>query len=153
MIRTILCVVLTLAIGGLSGIFTSSGVEGWYATINKPSFNPPNWVFGPVWTILYIMMGISLSYVVKAAPSPQRTTAIGVFLFQLALNFFWSLIFFKMERPDLALADIIALLVSIAVTIFLFYKINKTAAYLLIPYLCWVSFATVLNLSIYLLNR
>jgi len=151
--KTFLCIVLTLAIGGISGIFTTAGVEGWYNTINKPSFNPPNWIFGPVWTVLYIMMGISLSYIVKAAPSRERTIAISVFMFQLALNFFWSLIFFKFERPDLALVDIIALLVSIAATIFLFHRIHKTAAYLLIPYICWVSFATVLNLSIYLLNR
>lgn len=146
---------ICLGAGFLGSFFTVSAIPTWYATLNKPSFSPPNWVFGPVWTILYVLMGISL-YLVwqKRNPSTSVRTkgAPTVFWIQLFLNAAWSIIFFGMKNPILALVDIIALWVTIVLTIKSFNRINKLAGSLLIPYLLWVSFATLLNLSIVLLN-
>ncbi len=139
--------------GGVAGFFTSSGVEGWYALANKPWFNPPNWIFAPVWTTLYILMGIALYLVWKSdAARSVKQTAVILFAVQLTLNFFWSLIFFKLQQPGWALAEIIAMWVMILLTIFAFGKISSTAAWLLVPYICWVSFASVLNYAIWKLN-
>ncbi|MDP3733292.1 MAG: TspO/MBR family protein [Candidatus Daviesbacteria bacterium] len=137
---------LCLGAGIVGSFFTFSAIPTWYAALAKPSFSPPNWVFGPVWTILYILMGISLYLVWLKKKVPN------VFWIQLILNTAWSIIFFGMKNPTLALVDIIALLVAIILTIKSFYKINKLASYLLIPYLAWVSFASILNLMIVVLN-
>lgn len=139
---------------GLSGIpFTSSAIPSWYATLSRPFFSPPNWIFGPVWTTLYAMMGISAYLVwMKGAKHQKVTYALRFFAVQLILNFAWSLLFFGLRNPLLGLIDIMALWLAIAYTIRLFYPLSKPAAYLLIPYLLWVSFATILNLSIFLLN-
>ena len=144
--KLILSMGICLLAGGVGTIFTSYAIPIWYVTLNKPGFSPPNWVFGPVWTTLYILMGISL-YMVWT----KRKVA-NIFWIQLFLNFLWSIIFFGWHNPLLALADIVALWVAIVLTIRSFYKINKLASYLLYPYLVWVSFATVLNLMIVLLN-
>lgn len=132
---------------------TTPNIDTWYATLNKPFFNPPNWIFGPVWTLLYALMGISL-YLVwnKNKYTKKDKLALLVFCIQLFLNFFWSFSFFGLEMPLLAFFVILAMWVAIFYTIVLFKKINKTAAYLLIPYLLWVSFATLLNLFIVILN-
>jgi tryptophan-rich sensory protein len=151
--KLFISILIPLAVGGLSGFFTTSGVSGWYAVANKPSFNPPNWIFAPVWTTLYILMGIALYIVWKSATvASVKQTAIILFAVQLTLNFFWSIIFFKFQLTGWALVEIIAMWLAILFTIVWFGKINIIAAWLLVPYICWVSFATVLNHSIWKLN-
>jgi tryptophan-rich sensory protein len=150
--KLIVSIALPLGLGTIAGLFTSQAVPEWYASLNRPSFNPPNWIFGPVWTTLYILMGISLFLVWKQEPGRNRNRAIGVFLFQLLLNFLWSFIFFYFNEIGLALIEIILLWISIVVMLVLFYRVKPLAAYLNIPYLLWVSFATVLNAAYYTLN-
>jgi benzodiazapine receptor len=142
---------LSLIVGGLSGYFTASNIATWYVTLNKPFFNPPNYLFGPVWTVLYLMMGISLGMIINAKHSNKNKSLI-IFSIQLVLNFFWSVIFFSLQSPGWAAIEIIALWLSIIYMIRNFYKINKWAGWLQIPYLLWVTFASVLNISIYVLN-
>ena len=153
MIKLIIAILIPLIIGAISGFFTSEAVTGWYAAIQKPSFNPPNGIFAPVWTTLYIMMGIALYLVWKQ----ERNTKIwrqALFLFglQLFLNFCWSLIFFKLEQPGWALVEMLCLWISILLTIIWFSKLSKVSAWLLVPYICWVSFAALLNYEIWRLN-
>lgn len=151
--KLIIAIAIPLLVGGISGFFTASSVGGWYQTINKPSWNPPNWIFGPVWTTLYVMMGIALFLVWKQqGSSSQKNTAIILFAVQLAFNFCWSLIFFKWHQPGWALAEIIVMWLLILLTIFAFAKVNTVAAWLLVPYISWVSFATLLNYTIWKLN-
>ena len=149
-IKLILCILLPLLVGGVSGYFTSQSIPNWYVYLNKPSFNPPNYLFGPVWTLLYILMGISF-YLVLNKPNISWLL-VGIFITQIILNFFWSFIFFNAHNLGLALFEIVLLWASILAMIILFYKTNKWAAILNIPYLLWVSFATLLNYSIYSLN-
>lgn len=144
---------IPLIVGGVSGFFTATGVESWYQTINKPSWNPPNWVFAPVWTTLYIMMGVALFLVWKSDSSEiLKRTAITLFTIQLFLNFFWSFIFFGQQEIGWALVEIIAMWLFILLTIFAFANVSKLAAWLLVPYISWVSFATILNYTIWKLN-
>ena len=143
-------VLLCLAVGGLSGYFTAAGVGGWFDGLTKPSFNPPKWVFGPVWTLLYVMMAVSAYLVWRQVGF--WNWAIGMFILQLALNFAWSFIFFNAHRIGLALVDIVALWLMIAATIFTFSKIDSLASWMLLPYLAWVSFASLLNASFWRLN-
>lgn len=150
-VRLIISIGLCLAVGVVAGVFTSQAIPTWYASLAKPGFNPPNWLFGPVWTLLYILMGVSLYLVWQQTKSLANATVI-VFLAQLALNFAWSFIFFKLKSPLGALVDITLLWLAILASIILFYRVNKTASWLLAPYLAWVSFATVLNASIVRLN-
>jgi translocator protein len=151
--KLILSLILTLGTGAVAGIFTGQSVSGWYATLNQPSFNPPNWVFGPVWSTLYFLMGISLYLVWKQKPSGERNRAILIFIVQLVLNFLWSFLFFYFHMIGAALIDIILLWAAILTMILLFFRIRTVAAYLNIPYLLWVSFASVLNTSYFFLNK
>lgn len=152
--RLIISIAIPLIAGGLSGFFTATGVDSWYQTIEKPSWNPPNWIFGPVWTALYVMMGISLYLVWKSnVEQNQKNKAIALFTVQLVLNFFWSLIFFTMQSPGWALIEIVLLWLFILLTIFAFAKSSKVAAWLLVPYISWVSFASILNYTIWQLNK
>jgi tryptophan-rich sensory protein len=132
-------------------VFTTSSIPTWYASLIKPSFNPPNWIFGPVWTTLYLLMGISL-YLVWIRGAKKNRTALIWFGSQLALNSIWSILFFGLKSPLSAFIEIIFLWITILITIIYFYKTSKPAAYLLIPYILWVSFAAVLNISIVILN-
>lgn len=151
--KLIISILIPLLVGTTAGLFTSSGVNGWYAAANKPWFNPPNWIFAPVWTTLYVLMGIALFLVWRSdAAAGIKKTAITLFAVQLVLNFFWSLIFFKLQQPGWAFAEIILMWLMILMTILWFGKISATAAWLLVPYICWVSFASVLNYSIWRLN-
>jgi tryptophan-rich sensory protein len=143
---------LPVGLGAIAGLFTSDAVPGWYETLTRPSFSPPNWIFGPVWTILYILLGISLFLVWKENKSKRRNQAIAVFLIQQTLNFAWSFIFFYFNLIGIALLEIIILWISILTMIILFYRIKPIAAYINIPYIIWVTFATILNASFYLLN-
>lgn len=151
-IKLIVSLFLPLCVGVVAGMFTSQAVPTWYATLNRPFFNPPNWVFGPVWTTLYILLGISFFLIWKEEATKARDLAIKVFLIQMLLNFAWSFIFFYFNLIGAALIEIILLWISIALMIYLFYKIKRFAAYLNIPYFLWVSFATILNAGYYFLN-
>ncbi len=141
-------------VAGLIGsIFTINAIPNWYATLVKPSFSPPNYLFGPVWTILYTLMGVSVYLIYqKRSKNNKSIDAINIFGLQLFLNSLWSIIFFGAKLPSLAFVEIVILWGIIIWTIIKFYKINKTASYLLIPYLLWVTFASALNLAIVLLN-
>lgn len=151
--KIIIAVTVCLIVGSLSGLATTDAIEGWYATLNKPSFNPPNWVFGPAWTTLYILMGIAAGLVWKAGwERADVRSALSIFGVQLVLNGLWSIIFFVGESPLWALVEILVLSAFIILTMVRFKPINATAAYLLVPYILWVSFATVLTASILYLN-
>ena len=141
-----------MSIGGLSGYATLEGVTGWYTTLHKPSFNPPNYLFGPVWSLLYLLMGVSLFLILKAEKSPTRSKAIAAFTVQLILNFFWSIIFFRFHAVGIALAEIVLMWVAILWMIVAFYWVNKPASLIQIPYIAWVSFASILNAAIFHLN-
>lgn len=140
-------------VGILSTPFTVSAISSWYAYLNKPAFSPPNWIFAPVWTLLYLLMGISLYLIWKQGWHKKSVkTAIKLFLVHLVFNFMWSILFFGLRSPLLGLLDILVLLMLIVWSIKKFYPLSKLSAYLLIPYLAWVSFATALNAAIFLLN-
>ncbi len=142
-----------MVLGFLSGYATKASIIDWYPTLNKPSFNPPNKIFAPVWTVLYTMMGIAAGIVwAKGFHHVWVKTALYHFIFQLLFNALWSIVFFGLKQPLLALFVIIVLLTLIILTIKWFNVVNKTAAYLMIPYLLWVCFATVLNYKIWELN-
>lgn len=152
--RILIAVFICLSVGFLSGLVTSSSIQTWYVTLSKPSFNPPNWLFGPVWTTLYILMGVAAGMVwSKGLESQEIRLALSAFVFQLGLNALWSIIFFGMKNPGLALAENALLWLSIAGCIYLFGRISKPAMWLLVPYLLWVSFAIVLNYFLWHLNR
>lgn len=152
-VKLVISLALPLAVGFVGSLFTNRSIEdGWYAALNQPSFNPPSSVFGPVWTVLYILMGISLYTVWNEVPGRRRENALGVFALQLLLNFLWSLFFFYFKDIEIALLDIIALWISIVIMNWMFYRVKPLAAWLNIPYLLWVSFATALNVAYYLLN-
>lgn len=146
--------IITLSIAYIASIFTRPEVKGWYTTLQKPSFNPPNWLFAPVWITIYILIGIAAYLVWKLRDeSATYKTAIIIYTIQLLLNFSWSIVFFGMHEIFAGLIIIIALLVAIILNINWFGLFRKTAAWLLVPYLLWVSFATLLNLSIFILNK
>jgi tryptophan-rich sensory protein len=148
------CVAIPLGISFIASFITSSKIPGWYESLTKPSFNPPNWVFGPVWTILYIMMGIALYLVWKRGLHRKKVRrAVNVFAVQMLLNFLWTPAFFGMQSLGAGLVVIVLLLGAIVATIIIFWSVSRIASVLLLPYFFWVSFATVLNLSLYLMNR
>lgn len=145
--KLVISLLLPQFAGLVGSLFTFSAIPAWYTTLNKPSFSPPNWIFGPVWTILYILMGVSL-YLVWS----KGKKGVALFKLHLVVNSLWSILFFGLRSPILGLITIIILWTMILVLIRTFWKINKTASVLLWPYLAWVSFATVLNFAIFTLN-
>lgn len=152
-VKFIISLAIPLLVGFGGSYFTTPEITGWFQTINKPSWNPPNAVFAPVWTTLYVLMGIALFLVWKSTANPaSKRMAIIFFFIQLALNFCWSLIFFNRHDIGMAMIEIALLWLSILVTIFAFAKVNKLAAWLLVPYISWVSFAAILNYTIWQLN-
>ncbi len=145
---------IPLAVGVCSSLLTREGLRVWYRTIERPSWNPPDWVFGPVWTTLYVMMGIALVQIVGAeSDRVARQVGLGLFVVQLILNFGWSWIFFVNHDLFGALVEIIVLWLAIAATAVTFAATRRSAGLLLVPYLAWVSFATVLTAAIWRLNR
>jgi len=138
-------------VGFLGSLFTTPAISDWYDFLMQPDITPPNWVFGVVWTILFFLMGVSL-YLVWKETGKDKRRAIIIFFIQLVLNLLWSILFFGLQNPLLALIEIVVLFIAILATIVSFLKINKTAAFLLLPYLAWVGFATVLNYFFYVLN-
>jgi tryptophan-rich sensory protein len=152
--KLLIALAVPLAVGGLSGFATAAGVAAWYPTLVKPAFNPPAWVFGPVWTLLYVMMGVAAFLVWRQGLGADGVRlALGVFLLQLLLNGAWSLLFFGLRSPAWAFVDIVALWLAIGGTVWLFWRVRPAAGLLLLPYWAWVSFAAVLNGSIWSLNR
>lgn len=138
--------------GVLGSVATAANVRDWYAFLEKPALAPPNWVFGPVWITLYFMMGVAAYLVWRYGKGTCRRGALMEFCFQLALNALWSVLFFGLQSPALGLFCIVALWISIAVTIRLFARVSTAAAWLMVPYLAWVSFATYLNYMLWVLN-
>jgi len=154
MIKLVISILVCHCAGIIGSFFTRRAIPEWYALINKPFFNPPNWIFAPVWAILYTMMGIA-AYLVwrNGSYSSGVKAALGVFLIQLGLNSLWSVVFFGSRSIVGGLAVIILLWFAIAWTIIRFFGVSKPAAALLIPYIAWVSFALFLNVSLALINR
>lgn len=148
----LICIIIPVTVGSISGIATNSGLSDWYVALNKPSFNPPNFIFAPVWTALYTLMGISLFLIWQSPRNKTRTHALIIFGIQLFLNFIWSFLFFYFQQPALAFIEIIMIWFAILFMIILFYRANKWAAFIQIPYFLWVSFASVLNAAIWKLN-
>jgi translocator protein len=147
-------VVICELAGVIGSVATAPSIPGWFAGLAKPAFNPPNWVFAPVWTILYALMGLAAYLVYEKGPRESKVRrALVVFVLQLVLNVLWSVVFFGAHQILGAVLVIAILWVLILVTILLFSRISKAAAYLLVPYILWVSFAAVLNISLYVLNR
>lgn len=134
-----------------SAVFVS--VDGWYVTLNKPSWNPPSWLFGPVWTLLYIMMAIAAWLVWRKGGWALQRWPLSLFVIQWLLNAIWTPLFFGMHLIGLALVDIVLLWIAIVATLAAFWRVSRPAAWLLVPYLMWVSFATALNFAIWQLNR
>lgn len=148
----IFAVLICEAIGLLGGVFTFSSITTWYGILNKPFFTPPSYVFGPVWTFLYLLMGLSLFVILILRPGLEKKNLLVLFSLQLALNFFWSVLFFALHEPFAAFLDIVALWLIILKLIFEAWKPAQKASLFLIPYILWVSFAALLNISIVLLN-
>jgi tryptophan-rich sensory protein len=149
----IISLVVSLGVGTLGSIFTETGPGTWYESLLKPGFNPPNWIFAPVWTVLFILMGISLFLVWRRGwKKPLVKKGIRMFFIQLGFNLVWSYFFFGLHNPRLAFLEIIALLLAIVALMINFYRVDKRAVWLLWPYLAWVSFAAFLNFSIWQLN-
>ena len=152
-VKIFVALAVCLFIGFMASLATQVGIADWYPTLNKPWFNPPDWIFGPVWGVLYVLMGIAAGIVwSKGFYHKWVKTALYHFLFQLLLNGAWSILFFGLNEPFWALLDIIALFVILIFTIKWFKIVSDTAAYLLIPYAVWVLFAAILNFEIWRLN-
>ncbi|MGI9470520.1 MAG: TspO/MBR family protein [Rubripirellula sp.] len=145
-------ILICFGAAGVGGLVTATGLESWYSELNKPSWNPPNWLFGPVWSLLYLMMAIAAWCVWRSSRWPEHRMALTLFAVQLALNSLWSLLFFGMRQPGWAAMEIVLLWIAILATLLAFWKHSKVASGLLVPYLFWVTFATVLNVTIWRLN-
>lgn len=144
---------VTFAAAGIGGTATASSVGTWYPTLVKPTWNPPSWIFGPVWSTLYLLMAVAAWRVWRHLEHPQRRVALTLFFVQLALNALWSVLFFGLRSPGLALVEVVLLLGTIAATGLKFWRIDRVAGLLWLPYVAWVSFATLLNATIWWLNR
>lgn len=153
-LKLLLALSIPLLVGGAGGWATSQGVTDWYPGLVKPPFNPPGWVFGPVWTLLYLMMGVA-SFLVwrRIRSSPAAGPAMRAYGLQLLLNFLWSFLFFWFRSPGWALLEILLLLAVLTYTTWKFFEVSRAAGWLMTPYLAWVTFAIVLNAAIWTLNR
>lgn len=149
-----ICVMICVLIELSAGFITQGSVNTWYNTIIKPGFTPPKWVFAPVWTLLYLMMGFAWGGINAVNPNPQVLKKANIlFIIQLCFNFLWSIIYFGFHNIGLALIDIVLLWVTLILTINQFFKISKLSGWLLIPYLLWTSYAVILNATIWHLNK
>lgn len=152
-LKLVVSIAACLAAGAIGSVFTRSAIPTWYAALEKPAFSPPNWLFAPVWTLLYILMGVAAFLVWrKGLANQQVRVSLIIFLIQLVLNALWSVVFFGLKSPLYGFILIVVLWLAILVTILRFYKISRVASVLMWPYLIWVTFASVLNMSIWLLN-
>ena len=148
-----IAIIVSQSAGIVGSFFTAPAISSWYASLNRPDLSPPNWIFGPVWTTLFALMGIA-AYLVwkKGLERREVKIALAIFMAQLALNTLWSIIFFSLRYPGAAFAEIIVLWLAILGTIIAFARISKPAAWLLAPYILWVSFAAYLNYQLWILN-
>ena len=152
-IKLIVAIIICEIIGSIGTIFTTPNISTWYATLTKPFFSPPNFLFAPVWTLLFALMGIALYLIwLNKKDLLKRKIAIMFFIIQFAFNVLWSYLFFGLRNPFFGFVGILLLWIMIIATIITFYRVDKKAAYLLIPYILWVSFAMILNYSIMILN-
>ncbi|MDP4009173.1 MAG: TspO/MBR family protein [bacterium] len=152
-LKLVVAIGASLSAGIIGSVFTAPAIPGWYAGLVRPALNPPSWVFGPVWTTLYVLMGIAAFLVWRNGWERKEVrAALEVFGLQLLLNASWSVVFFGLQSPGWALVNIIALWFAIVWTMVLFYTISRPATYLLVPYILWVSFATYLNYALWILN-
>lgn len=152
-IKFLASLALPLAVGAVGGLLTRPEIAGWYRSIQKPSWQPPAGVFGPVWTTLYLLMGLAFYRVWQSPASPQQKKQAAVlWIVQLALNLCWSVLFFNRHQIGWALVEILVLWLAIVLTVFSFARVSKTAAWLMVPYAGWVSFAVLLNWALYRLN-
>lgn len=144
---------ICFAAGGVGALATTQGLDSWYDTLDKPTWNLPNWIFGPVWTTLYCLMGVAVWWIWRAGEWKEVKPAITIFIVQLVLNSVWSLLFFGLQNPGAALIEIVVLWLTIVATTVLFFRRSVFAGGLMVPYLLWVSFASLLNFMIWNLNR
>ncbi len=145
-------IILCLAVSAGGGAITATSVDTWYQALEKPTFNPPDWLFAPVWNLLYLLMGIAAWRVWGLTSSRALRLVFLVFGLQLCLNLIWSYLFFGLQRIDLALVEIVILLVVIFINMVMFRNIDRLAGLLLVPYVAWVTYATILNASLWVLN-
>lgn len=150
--RLLISLLIPLLCGGVAGFFTAEAIPEWYSTLRQPSFNPPNTVFGPVWTLLYLLMGYSFFRIWSLPLTSERTKAMRIYFVQLFLNFGWSFLFFFFQEIGWALIDILVLWLAIFYMLIRFYPLDRFSTFLNIPYLLWVTFATALNIAYYQLN-
>jgi benzodiazapine receptor len=151
-IGLVICIAICLGAGALGAIATTPEIEGWYRTLTKPSWNPPDWIFGPVWTMLYILMAVAAWLVWRPAGIASAATPLMLFAVQLVLNIAWSWIFFGLHQPGWAFGEIVLLWLAIVATTAAFFRSSKIAGWMMLPYLAWVSFAAVLNFTIWRMN-
>jgi translocator protein len=151
-LKLLLSIIFCEGVGILGSIFTIPSINTWYSHLNKPTFNPPNWIFGPVWTALYLLIGVALYLILERKLKKGKRIILNVFLVQLFLNFLWSIIFFGTHLPLIAFIEIAFLWGSIVWLAINLWELSKPASLILIPYLCWVSFAAILNLAVAILN-
>ena len=149
----VVSLMICFAAGGIGGLATTQGLDAWYETLDKPTWNPPNWVFAPVWTTLYGLMGTAVWLVWRGGVWNEVKSAVVLFTVQLVLNGLWSILFFGLQNPGGALIEIVALWLAIFATTILFFRRSMVAGGLMMPYLVWVSFASFLNFTIWNLNR
>jgi len=153
LLKLVASIAVSLSAGAIGSVFTAPAISTWYTTLTKPSFTPPGWLFGPAWTTLYVLMGLSAFLVWrKGTGRPDVRQALTFFLAQLVLNALWSVAFFGLHSPLYGLIVILALWVVLFCTLTRFFRLSRAAGWLLVPYLAWVSFAAVLNFSIWKLN-
>lgn len=154
LLKLIACLAVVFVAAGIGSLATTKAIPTWYKGLAKPSFNPPAWLFGPAWTVLYLMMAVAAWLVWKQGIGAAGVKlALAVFLAQLLLNTLWSILFFGLRSPLAGLVDIVVLWLAILATIVLFFRLSVPAGVLLLPYIAWVTFAAVLNAAVFLLNR
>ncbi len=151
-IGLVIFLVVCFAAAGIGGAVTTPKIATWYATLTKPSWNPPNWIFGPVWSALYCCMAVAAWFIWRQGGSPSAKVPLTLFAVQLALNVLWSCIFFGLEKPGLAFGEVLLLWTAIAATMIVFWQRSVIAGILFVPYLAWVSYASFLNFTIWRLN-
>ena len=149
----ILFIIMCLAVSSVGGAITATSVDTWYQALEKPPFNPPDWVFAPVWTALYILMGVAAWRIWRLRSSKAHHIALSVFGLQLCLNLAWSFLFFGLQHINLALVEIVILLIVIIINMIMFWRLERLAGLLFVPCVAWVSYATILNASLSLLNK
>ena len=151
-VRLVLCLAAVAVAAGVGGLGTRAGLQDWYAELAKPSWTPPGWLFGPVWTVLYAAMAVAAWLVWRTAEPAVAARALTVFAIQLVLNAIWPLVFFGLRMPGAAFVEIVGLWAAVLVTVIVFWRSVPAAALLMVPYLCWVTFAAALNLAVWRMN-